>query len=307
METNWTKVLQLLCLGIPLIFFTSRLSAQNEGERPYIFELNQTEGLFEGSLDNVPGDFYLYRSDYGDFGKHWDYVSGWFQYRGKSEQIPISGLISGPEAILFTGNSIHDSIEYWRPEYDNYRSYHDEANLWERLDSLKANYYDWKFRWGPAKDQRYWSKGEEQKRFVFFFEPSKLQRQEEYLVWGSRSIPLGELDLGAHSFEVIAFGDSTILMRYWYISNTFNPMGRCGAGTEAGLVVLHFDRMGLYKANRHFPIESCWVGYYHELELIGDSIQFNFPGEEGSGIEYINLKSFFQEPTAIYEQVFGEY
>lgn len=284
-----------------------QLQAQEEKVEPYVFNLIQDEAIFEGSLANVPGDFYLMHWGTNTFGKHWDYVEGWFQYRGQEEQVRVSGLFSNDEVMLFTGSDIHDSIHNWRPNYDDYEAYHEERDLWERLDSLDSNQYTWKFRWGPRADQRYWRDGEEEKRFVLFFDQSKLTRSEEYLVWGQRSIPLAPLDLGGHSFEVIAYGDTAILMRYWYISNTYNPMGRCGAGFETGLSLLIFDREGLYRTRRHIPIESCWSGYYNELELQGDRIQIFLDMEDRTKVEYLDLRGFHQEAQKIYDQVYSEF
>lgn len=287
--------------------FVVQLQAQEEEVEPYVFNLIQDEAIFEGSLAHEAGDFYLRRSGSDAFAHHWHYVEGWFQFRGKPEQIKVSGLFSANEVMLFTGTRIHDSIDFWRPNYDDYEAYHEEQDLWKRLDSLESDQYQWKFRWGPTEELRYWREGDSDRRFVLFFDQSKLMRSEEYLVWGNRSIPLAALDLNAHSFEVIAHGDSTILLRYWYISNTYNPMGRCGAGFETGLHVLFFDREGLYRSQRHIPIESCWSGYYSELVLDGDRIRILLDMDDPNKLDYLDLKSFHQAPQAIFDKVFIDF
>lgn len=102
----------------------------------YVLNLIQDEAIFEGSLANMPGDFYLKHGGTNTFGKHWDYAEGWFQCRGQEEQTGVSGLFSNDELMLFTGSSIHNSTDNWRLNYVYYEAYHEERDLWERLDSL---------------------------------------------------------------------------------------------------------------------------------------------------------------------------
>ena len=84
-------------------------------------------------------------------------------------------------------------------------------------------------------------------------------------------------------------------------------MGRCGAGFESGLSLLIFDGEGLYRSRGLIPTESCWSGYYNELELQGDRIQIFLDMDDRTKVEYLDFKGFHQYAQKIYDQVYSEF
>lgn len=90
-------------------------------------------------------------------------------------------------------------------------------------------------------------------------------REEEYLWWGSKRISLRNY-LPMRNFQIEAESENRVVLSYAFSSNPYNPMGRCGAGEERGLIKFEIDERGNIVSDESFPLESCYRDVYFSRE-----------------------------------------
>ncbi len=286
---------------ILLLLFQLALFSQKES--PYVLNVEQREGMFSATIGDKGAKFYLRSEGYTYYGKDWMELRGWFQFNDSDLQEQVSGIYIGQDLILFSGIEIQDSVELYTANFNDEWAYRDTVGVWEVLDSIKPEHYDRKFR--QSGNKRYTQSGDESSHFRIHLDASKLFNQKEYLIFpNGRLIDLETLNIMAREFTVVAYGDSNVLLQYFYTSNTWNPGGRCGAGYEHGLYILDFNQQGDYQGVRHIPLESCLGGLYAEWEFEGSQLMINTmnSGTDSESNSY-DFSVFKQDPQTIAENM----
>jgi hypothetical protein len=288
----------LLILAILIGF---GVSAQIEA--PKVKRIQSSEAIFQGMIDTQSVEFYLVQVSGSSRFQDYAHLEGWYRFYGAdTSKTPVMGIESGGELLLFSG------AEYWDTLYGiidrGEAVYYEEAPLdvWGILSNPDFNQFEERFCLQGG--DRYWQNGEEKRPFQVDFNGAKLRVYEEYLDFKYRS-DLNLLELGMYhkGFEVLAWSDGEVLLSYFYDSNPWNPMGRCGAGFESGLCRIWFDVDGGYQGHETYWLESCNSGYYAELELEEEQLNMKiFDGEVQDSVQ-LNLGIYQQAPAAILDSI----
>jgi len=293
-----------LVLLLSLLCF---LSQAQDTDYPKVQMVEQHSAFFNGYLKNEAVVFYL--EAWGSENMFQDYqeLQGWFQWAEDSQQIVLHGVLSDDDFLLFSGDRLRDSLMNGISDYHASIDYQHvpEFTVWEMADALKLAEGEYKFKKVGKETTAVF--GDDSLDLNLFFEGYKLNRRQEFLILSEEeAIDLYALDLEARNYTVMASGDGAILLRYFYTSNNWNPMGRCGAGYELGIYVLHFNEAGLFLNSEHFPIESCWTGILAEIELVDTKLKLEYLDNELQGSRFIDLKVFEESPDTIYSQLMTE-
>ncbi len=302
------KTNQLSPKKIVLLFFLSCLIAQGQkSDYPRVQIVEQHSAFFTGYLNNEAVVFYL--EAWGSENMFQDYqeLQGWFKKVDDSQQVEVHGILTSDDFLLFSGERLHDSLMNGISDYHASIDYQHvpEITVWEMADALELAEGEYKFK--KVGKETHAVFGDDSLDLNLFFEGYKLNRRQEFLILSEEeAIDLYALDLEARNYTVMASGDGAILLRYFYTSNNWNPMGRCGAGYELGLYVLHFNEEGLFLNSEHFPIESCWTGILAELELVDTKLKLEYLDNELQEALFIDLKAFEESPDTIYSQLMTE-
>lgn len=289
---SWYLILISLSLG--------KLGAQEFHSR--VEEYVIQESLFNGQIGEYPIRMYLQIVATEDRMHPYSVVEGWYSYNSVGEAIPVFGLQSGQQLLLFSGESYLDSIrELANPELDFIDGYPDLIDPWPILSSEEFDFFEERFYF--TQNKAYWQKGAKKLDLRLSFDPFQLYRSFRHLVWDDgRAMDLEAMDLVGSGYSVMAENDHSILLHYIYDSNPWNPMGRCGAGFESGLYLLHFSEEGYFLKADHYPLESCNAGTYVEYSLQEDGkLKLESMGNDKHETLFIDLNVFDQSLESIME------
>lgn len=290
-------------LVLMLSFFCFRSQGQ-ENKYPRLQIVEQHSAFYNGYLNNKAIVFYL--EAWGAENRFQDYqeLQGWVQWAEDSQQIVLHGVLSDDDFLLFSGERLRDSLMNGISDYHASIDYQHvpEITVWEMADALELVKDEFKFRKVGKETNAVF--GDDSLDLNLFFEGYKLNRRQEFLILSEEeALDLAALGLEARNYTMIASGEGVILLRYFYYSNTWNPMGRCGAGFELGLYLLNFSEEGFFLEAKHFPIESCWTGFLAEIELMGSDLKLEYLENEVLKTRTINLEAFEESPKRIYDQL----
>ncbi|WP_421753891.1 hypothetical protein [Croceimicrobium sp.] len=286
-----------------LCFIAISLSIGNLGAQDFHSRIEEhviQESLFNGQIGDYPIRMYLQIVATEDRMHPYTVVEGWYSYNSVGTAIPIFGLQSGQQLLLFSGDAYMDSIrEIAYPELDFVDGYPDLMDPWPILSSEEFDFFGERFHF--TQDNAYWQKGAKKEELRLSFDPSQLYRSFRHLVWDDgRAMDLEAMGLVGSGYSVLAENEYSVLLHYIYDSNPWNPMGRCGAGFETGLYLIHFSVEGFFLKADHYALESCNAGTYIEYSLEEDGrLKLESMHDEGQEDLFIDLNVFDQSPGSI--------
>ena len=145
---SWYLILISLSLG--------KLGAQEFHSR--VEEYVIQESLFNGQIGEYPIRMYLQIVATEDRMHPYSVVEGWYSYNSVGEAIPVFGLQSGQQLLLFSGESYLDSIrDLANPELDFIDGYPDLIDPWPILSSEEFDFFEERFYF--TQNKAYWQKG----------------------------------------------------------------------------------------------------------------------------------------------------
>ncbi|MCR9154593.1 MAG: hypothetical protein NXI09_10820 [Bacteroidetes bacterium] len=301
------KLSKFSSLLLVLMGLNAALKAQ-AGEYPRVELIENNAAFFDGYLEDVQLRFYLEADGERNMYSNYLDLEGWYQNKDDTSKHWISGMLYDAGFVLYEGKAISDSFDQMRYHYNDrmYSGEYPGYALADALDSLELAADELKLQFIDGKYSAL--RGEDSLQFRMVFDEQKLFFRREFLLLNeSRSLDLYELDLSARGYSVLAKSSNQILLHYQYVSNNWNPMGRCGAGYEIGLYLIEFEKhSAVYKSNKHYVLESCWSGAYWELERKGNGIELQSM-EEGEANEFIDLSDFDANPDSIYSNIINRY
>lgn len=235
---------------------------------------------FMGKIDTLFIEVYLQQINKPNYYEPYALLEGWYRSESDStNRIALKGIESAGKLLLFTGEEFRDSIDALIDRGD--AVYYEEAYLdpWEILSDSAFDQFEERFFLQGVNS--YWQRGSQFLSLQLEFDAAKLNVYDEYLCIENDCVDLHDLAGYHHGFELLAWSDREVLLSFSYTSNTWNPMGRCGAGIEHGLCRLSFDEQGRFLSHQFYWLESCNQGYYTNWEVEGNKLHLHLhKGEE---------------------------
>lgn len=171
----------------------------------------------------------------------------------------------------------------------------DYFNPWE-CEEVLSNKEGFERKIILEKGNASWIEQNDTISYIVNTESSKLYEEQEYLWWGSKRNSLSN-NSPIRNFEIEAQAENRVVLSYSFGSNPYNPMGRCGAGEERGLLTLEVDERGNIVKDSLIPLESCYRDLYfsRESRSFGSIDYYYYEVESEKGVK----KYYFRPSNAI--------
>lgn len=254
--------------------------------QPKVHYIRVNEALFEGRIDTQFIQLYIQKISGPSRIQDYTVLEGWYRKMNDTQRVYLKGISSSDEFMLFSGEAYRDTLD--RLIDRDFEDYYNEEYIdgWAILNDPDFDQFE--IRLNQQRGNCYWQKGAERRPLILDYQQSKINYYAEFLKYNhDEAINLLELGMYHKGFSVVAWSTRTVLLNYFYDSNPWNPMGRCGAGFESGLCILHFDADGVYSHYEEFPIESCNTGVYSEYR-IGEN-QFTLKAIRGDQVDSLSI------------------
>jgi len=251
--------LQKLVLGL---FLWSGLLLISEGlwgqsNLPRVERMELTERQFFASVGDQAVDFSL--RFYASSRYHRAIYSVQARYSPKDkEEAPqqLVGLYGLNQLWLF---KLNDSAQEHALLNFKFPSNH----YWEDLEYVEA-LHPHTDKWFFSDSGHYRILNGKQEKVISEEKDFWVQKTEEYLLLSPKdSFLLQKLAPWTWNAEVISTYKERILLHYQYPSRA-HVMGQCGAGEEAGYLLLSFSEQGQLQEWKNYPYASCNEGIYSE-------------------------------------------
>lgn len=251
-----------------------------------VHQIRVNDAFFEGRIDTQFIQLFVHKLSGPSRIQDYSVLEAWYRNVNDTQRVHLKGISSSDEFLLFSGQAYRDTLD--RLIDRNFEDYNEETYLdaWSILSNPDFDQFE--IRLNQQRGNSYWQKGGQCKPLILDYDPTKINFHAEFLQYDhGQALNLLELAMDHKGFRVVAWSTRTVLLQYFYDSNPWNPMGRCGAGYESGLCILHFDADGGYSRYEEFPIESCNSGLYSEYEL-GDN-QFTIKAFKGDAVDSLRI------------------
>lgn len=251
--------------------------------------------IIHGSIDEkYPITVYLHFNHYSEDNFMFYSIDGWYYYDNVKKKIPLVGIYSG-DLVLYEMESqaSKDSI---------LNLIGDGGDYMERFDHLlQRSSYKERFQLSYSDYQYKGNWDNHNKTLPVTFETTSVQLDElkEYmnLSFGTDKNYTYDLSkIGPSYFDYTVFawkfheGKYRIILKYETASSA-NVNGMCGAGIEAGFVLLEINNKGQITEYKEELIESCHRNVYHETgpDSTKDNLEYRvFFGDDSERILLVN-------------------
>ena len=227
---------------------------------PEIITVRTDEKVLKGYVnEKYPFTMYLRYFDHSCCHLSTYSVYGWYQYDEYKKKIPLVGFNFGQELYLYN---------FKDKEKDSLVLYFDaDGNFWDQIDYLKnLQGYNEKivFKEEEGMNVAHWSNTTSTLPLDFYPNNYSVYETKEFLILDeNKSFDLDNLPVWMRGFELISNtpDKQRFLLSFNYGSRMY-VMGMCGAGIEAGYLVLTFDESLHFSDYEIYYTESCMDNYY---------------------------------------------
>ena len=253
-------------------------------EQKYIFENEQQ--AFECRLsyyDRSDVSFALYSA------------KGEIRNMASNSSFPVVAFIAPSKMVLY-----HFDDPKLKEEVLDFEG--DYFNPWD-CEEVMSNKKDYRRKIIFEKGMAIWIENGDTLSYILDTENPKLYEKKEYLWWGQKRLSLRDF-LPRRSWEVEAHAGNRVVLSYAFGSNPYNPMGRCGAGEERGLLCLELDDRGSIVKDEAFALESCYMDIYFSRESrnFGSVEYYYYEVESNEGVK----KYYFRPSNAIVSEALDD-
>lgn len=231
-----------------LILVTTPLLAQ-EQQYPRVEKVTVKDRLFHGNIDKYPITMYLSFHQYSNFHSGVYSVEGWYFYDRIKKKIPLSGIYSDRELVLynFSDTAKSNEILYFREM---------KSNHWEDMDYYK-NLRNYNEKLVISDSAGYWLHQGKKLEISLLQDDWSIYKNYEFLhLDANTTFDLHHIGAWTWNFELTAHTAGKCILSYEYDSRQY-VMGMCGAGIEKGFLLLQFDKNNKLIQYEIFELESC--------------------------------------------------
>ena len=260
---------------------------------PYIEYLRTDQRVFKGEIaGKYPITMSLRFFRYGHYNSDFYSVKGWYQYDKVGTKIPLVGINNlrnkltlyvfddpGMDSLVLHFGI--DGLNHWEEEerYPNLKGYKERMWVSNDLESSTG----------------LWTDGAKELGLVLRTESRDLLSERVILhLDSSTAVDLEEFELYGRSEILGVNEDRTRLLLMNTQPSATNAMAPCGAGSEVELVILEFDKSGLFQGIEKYPVESCHRGILSEKKSSPDAMMDTYlvehQGKESVQVLKVNKK-----------------
>jgi len=298
-----------------LLFFLAlflSLQLNSQVESPKILEIETKETFWSGTIGDENFIMYVYLDAQANRLRSYELISGYLQINGQEDRIYYRGMYSGNDFVIFQTGDYEDTLYDILNRGDDIYNAHEDIDAWAIVTDSNFDLFEERWIYEKGRGQR------QNTSRIELFSMHNFDRSALFFSRTFLEFPQGRyLDMTTlggirgiyhHGYEIVAWGDSAILLKFDYGSNPWNPMGRCGAGMELGLSEIIFDKERNPIAWQSWYLESCNNGIYAEYELRDSSLIIEtFEPNQENQYQEIDLRKYDQSLELIMDSIRFEY
>lgn len=249
-------------LKITFLFLLFTTISFSQNNFPRVEKITTEDKILKGYIDKYPITIYLKFNKYSNNHLGVYSVEGWYYYDKVKSKIPLTGIYEYSELVLYNFKTQEKNNELLNFEITK-NNHWEDVKYYKNLESFNEKFV-------IKKNKSYWEKNEKKLELKLNNDNFRIRNVNEFLFLNSNmSFDLHNFGNWTWNFEIFAQKSSKIILKYNHASRLY-VQGRCGAGSEEGLILLEFNSKNKLIKFEKFILNSCNEGVYSgELEEVG--------------------------------------